>query len=121
MKVRRMRSPRRCRDKLLWLPLLIFLLAFLWAGCSMPGVTTVTAGSKAPLVALTPTPRPLRGASQLDAYLTHLAESGLLSGAVLVAHNGMLFEKGYSLADKDARRYRFLFSQKECCIDLDPL
>lgn len=82
------------------------MLALTLVGCSTSSVTTPTTVSKTPVVApapTTPTPtRPFPNAAQLDAYLTHLESSGVLSGAVLVAHNGMLFEKGYDLADKDA-------------------
>ncbi len=78
---------------------LVFLLVL--EGCgqastektiAVNNMTTVT-----PTYALTPFPN----AADIDAYLTHLSETGVLSGSVLVAHNGMLFSKGYGLADKD--------------------
>jgi CubicO group peptidase (beta-lactamase class C family) len=98
-----MRSSRRGHDKRLWLPpLMFFLLALTWAGCSLPGVTGVTRVNKAAVVVPRPASRPLPNAARLDAYLSGLAAQGLLSGSVLVARNGMLFSKGYSLADKDA-------------------
>jgi CubicO group peptidase (beta-lactamase class C family) len=97
-----MRSYMRCLDKRLWLSLLMFLLAFTWTGCSMPGTTTVTSVNKTSVVAPSPTPRSFPNAARLNMYLMHLAESGLLSGAVLVAQNGVLFDKGYGVADKDA-------------------
>ncbi len=78
---------------------LVFLLVL--EGCgqastektiAVNNMTTVT-----PTYALTPFPN----AADIDAYLTHLSETGVLSGSVLVANNGMLFSKGYGLADKD--------------------
>lgn len=72
--------------------LLVFILAC--AGCgTLPG--------PGPVVGVTATPEPLPQAAQIDAYLSHLATEGSLSGAVLVAHNGMVFSKGYGLADKE--------------------
>jgi CubicO group peptidase (beta-lactamase class C family) len=88
------------------------MLTLLMAGCSTAGTTTIPKINKTPIVtptstipppSITPTStRPFPNATQLDAYLTHLEHSGVLSGAVLVAHDGMLFEKGYDLADREA-------------------
>lgn len=96
---------RRCRGA--WLSLYMLLLALTLAGCATSSAATVT---KKPVVtatstiAITSTPgKPFPNAAQLDAYLTSLERGGVLSGSVLVARNGMLFEKGYDLADKDAR------------------
>lgn len=80
---------------------LLLLFILLLSGCSTanPGKISV-ATTTAPIV--TPTPRPLTNAAQIDAYLSHLAATGALTGSVLVAHNGNVFSKGYGPADKDA-------------------
>src|SRR5947209_4974648 len=92
-------AKRRMMQKRRWLPLLVFLLTLVSTGCSTSSATAVTNTNKIPV---TSTPMPFPNAAQLDAYLTHLATNGVLSGAVLVARNGMQFSKGYGLADKDA-------------------
>ena len=98
---------RKCRSA--WLSLYMLLLALTLASCATSSVATitkkpvVTPTSTVPTVAITSTPtHPFPNAAQLDAYLSGLEHSGVLSGSVLVARNGMLFEKGYDLADKDA-------------------
>lgn len=89
--------------KLLWLPLIATTLALICAGCSETGINHVLRGSTTTAVASTSTQdKPFPNTAQIDAYLTHLNKNGVLSGAVLVAQNGMLFAKGYGLADKDA-------------------
>src|SRR5690348_3268571 len=95
---------QRYSCKLLSLPLIISIIALLCVGCSQsainpaPRVTSLLAVSSS----ATPTARLFPNATQIDAYLTHLNQTGVLSGSVLVAQNGMLFKKGYGLADKDA-------------------
>src|SRR5450631_895704 len=81
--------------------LLLLLFILLLSGCSTanPGKISV-ATTTAPIV--TPAPRPLTNAAQIDTYLSHLAATGALTGSVLVAHNGNVFSKGYGPADKDA-------------------
>ena len=51
------------------------------------------------MIPVTPTTplKPFPDAARIDAYLSHLAETGVLSGSVLVAQDGMLFSKGYGL------------------------
>lgn len=102
-----MQRSRRYCAKWLWLSLLVSMLALAWTGCSTPSTPTATSIHKTPVSTPIPTipipSLPFPNAAQLDVYLTHLASGGVLSGAVLVAQNGMLFEKGYSLADKDVR------------------
>lgn len=89
---------------LLCLPLIVTIIIFLLAGCSQsainqaPRVTSVLAASPS----TTPTAKLFPNAAQIDAYLTHLNQTGVLSGSVLVAQNGILFEKGYGLADRGA-------------------
>lgn len=95
---------KRQSYKLLLFPLLVSIIALLCVGCSQsvinpaPRATSVLAVSSS----VTPTARPFPNAALIDAYLTHLNQTGVLTGSVLVARNGMLFEKGYGLADRDA-------------------
>src|SRR5579884_3801699 len=96
-------TTRETMQKRRWFPLVLLLLTWTCIGCSMSSTAAVTSTPKATAAVPTPTARPFPNAAQLDTYLTHLAKDGVLSGAVLVAQNGMLFSKGYSLADKDAR------------------
>ena len=86
--------------KRVWLPLFLSTLICLLTSCSTATNANNTAirVNKTPLVA---TPHPLPQAAQIDAYLTQLAAKGVLGGSVLVAHDGMVFEKGYGVADKD--------------------
>ena len=102
MEERRIQNARRYRNT--WLYLCMFIFALTLVGCSPSSVATpTTPATPTTVTTVNTTPsRPFPNAAQLDAYLTHLERSGVLSGAVLVAHNGMLFEKGYDLADKDA-------------------
>jgi CubicO group peptidase (beta-lactamase class C family) len=110
MKEKHTQSTCRCCNTRLFRYML--MLTLLMAGCSTAGTTTIPKINKTPIVTptstippspITPTStRPFPNATQLDAYLTHLEHSGVLSGAVLVAHDGMLFEKGYDLADREA-------------------
>ncbi len=91
--------------KRLWLPIFLMALVCLITSCSTTtGVNTSISAKKTPVAVLTPTrtPTPLPKAAQIDSYLTQLMRKGVLSGSVLVAHNGMVFEKGYDVADKDA-------------------
>lgn len=93
--------------KWLWLPLLVSTLAFICSGCSASANSAVPHINTTPIVTVAPTSTVLTGtpfpdAARIDTYLTHLADSGVLSGAVLVAQNGMLFSRGYGQADKDA-------------------
>lgn len=81
--------------------LLLVIIVFL-AGCGTgsvekPGTTWVATpvASLAPLSSLKPFPN----TTSLDSYLSHLAATGVLSGSVLVEQNGMLFSRGYGLAD----------------------
>src|SRR5579884_1310027 len=81
----------------------MLMLILLVAGCGTSGVTTLTKKPVATATLNVPTAStPFPNAAQIDAYLTGLEQKGVLSGSVLVAHDGMLFEKGYGLADKDA-------------------
>ncbi|HKV60097.1 MAG TPA: serine hydrolase domain-containing protein [Ktedonobacteraceae bacterium] len=97
-------SKKRHSWKRLCMPLIVTTFAFICAGCSQSVINSVPHGTSTPTVASTSTTqanKPFPNAAQIDAYLTHLNETGVLSGAVLVAQNGMLFEKGYGLADRD--------------------
>ena len=87
-----------------------FLLIGLFAlmglvGCSPVSVVSTSNVIRATAVAPTSisASKPFPNAAQIDAYLHHLEDTGGLSGSVLVAQHGMLFSKGYALADKDAR------------------
>ena len=84
------------RDGRVWRWITGLLLALLLLG----GCGTISA-SKVAVMRPTATPRPLPSAAQLDAYLSHLTATGAFRGSVLVGDNGMLFSKGYGLADKD--------------------
>jgi len=90
---------RRHRWKLLWMPLIATAFALICAGCSGTVINPVPHGTFTPTATAS---KPFPNAAQIDAYLTHLNQTGVLSGAVLVAQNGMLFAKGYGLADRDA-------------------
>ncbi len=79
--------------------LLLFFILIL-PGCSTASPGKISVATTTPTV--TPTPRPLSNATQIDGYLSHLATTGALTGSVLVAHDGSVFSKGYGLADKDA-------------------
>jgi len=86
-----------------WFSVCMLMLILLVAGCGTSGVTTLTKKPVATATLNVPTAStPFPNAAQIDAYLTGLEQKGVLSGSVLVAHDGMLFEKGYGLADKDA-------------------
>ncbi|MBA2393490.1 MAG: beta-lactamase family protein [Ktedonobacteraceae bacterium] len=80
--------------------LLLFLL-FIFA---LPGCSTASPGklSVATATVSLATPKSLSNAQQIDAYLSHLAATGALTGSVLVARDGSVFSKGYGPADKDA-------------------
>jgi CubicO group peptidase (beta-lactamase class C family) len=78
--------------------LLIVMLLLILSGC----MTASTGKSSIAPTAVSATPKPLPDAAQIDAYLSHLAATGGLTGSVLVAHDGSAFSKGYGLADKDA-------------------
>ncbi len=82
---------------------LSLVLIFVLGGCGLVGGGKTVVVSKTSADAATTPSKAFPDAAQIDAYLSHLAESGVLSGAVLVAQHGMLFSKGYGLADKDAR------------------
>ncbi len=91
------------------LPLLLSFLILLSTSCSttsnnisLPAsktFTTHTSSTPIPTFPLIPTPLPK--AAQINAYLTHLMTKGVMNGSVLVAHNGMVFDKGYGVADKE--------------------
>ncbi len=93
----------------MWLPLLLSSLIFLLSSCSTASSNTLVPVNKTPTTSTTsayiPTfpsnPMPLPKAVQIDAYLTHLMTKGVMNGSVLVAHNGMVFDKGYGVADKE--------------------
>src|SRR5579872_3915940 len=100
MRTTNKQHPRR----LLWLPLILSIIALLGVGCSQSAVNPLflsTSTSATVSTTTTPTAKPFPNAAQIDAYLKHLNQTGVLTGSVLVARNGMLFEKGYGLADKD--------------------
>ncbi|HKD77599.1 MAG TPA: serine hydrolase domain-containing protein [Ktedonobacterales bacterium] len=60
--------------------------------------TTGTKGSHQTM----PSPTATTASPQIDAYLNHLAATGVLTGTVLVARGGtVLIDKGYGLADED--------------------
>ena len=87
-----------------WLACFLIVFIVILGGCEsastipvVPVKSTTTSPTAPPLQS-----NPFPNATQIDTYLTHLAEAGVLSGSVLVAHNGMLFSKGYGLADKDS-------------------
>ena len=81
--------------------LLLMLFILLLPACTTASTGKISvATTAAPII--TPTPKPLSEAAQVDAYLSHLAATGALTGSVLVAHNGSVFSKGYGPADRDA-------------------
>lgn len=89
-----------------WQACLLLMFLVVLAGCGTdPGrvssntTATWVATAKAPLPASAPFPNALT----LDSYLNQQVAKGVLSGSVLVEHNGMLFSKSYNLADVDAR------------------
>ncbi len=90
------------------LPLLLISLLFLSTSCSTANNNTSVPG-KTPTISITSTARPtvmstsklLPNTAQIDTYLTHLMTKGVMNGSVLVAHNGMVFDKGYGFADKE--------------------
>ncbi len=88
-----------------WRTCLLLVFIVILAGCSSGGTSmrhptaTWVATANASLPALKPFPN----ATALNSYLNHLVEQGALSGSVLVEQNGMLFSKGYNLADVDAQ------------------
>ncbi len=86
-----------------WLPMLLSILVVMMVACNTIPDKTIVKGSNQTSVAPIPTatPKPFPQATQIDAYLTKLAANGVLGGSVLVAYNGMLFAKGYGVADKD--------------------
>jgi CubicO group peptidase (beta-lactamase class C family) len=82
--------------------LMLFIVSL--GACSPANVGKIVGAGTAvssPVVFM-PQAKPFPNAAQLNAYLTHLTETGVLSGSVLVAEHGMLFNKGHGLADKDA-------------------
>ena len=87
-----------------WLSLLLSVLAMMLVACNTtsdkPTIKNSTRTSLTPITTVTLKPFPQT--ARIDAYLTKLAMEGTLGGSVLVEHNGMLFEKGYGVADKDA-------------------
>jgi CubicO group peptidase (beta-lactamase class C family) len=91
-----MHNSRHCGHHWLLLSLAL-LIALVNTGCSI----FIAGASDAPVV--TPAPKLFPNAARIDSYLSHLAENGQLSGAVLIARNGMLFSKAYGLADKETR------------------
>ncbi len=99
-------SKKQLPGVLLQLPLILSIIALICAGCSQSAINPAPRTTSTPAdvsTSTTPTAKPFPNAAQIEAYLTHLNASGVLSGSVLIAKNGMLFEKGYGLADKDAR------------------
>lgn len=93
----------------MWLPLLLSCLIFLSTSCStassglsVPANKTPTMDATSTHIPIFPaTAKPLPDAVQIDAYLTHLTAKGVMNGSVLVAHDGMVFDKGYGVADKE--------------------
>jgi CubicO group peptidase (beta-lactamase class C family) len=85
-----------------WSACLLLVIIVVLAGCGAgsvekPGTAWVATpvASLAPLSSLKPFPN----AASLHSYLSHLVVTGVLSGSVLVEQNGMLFDRGYGLAD----------------------
>jgi CubicO group peptidase (beta-lactamase class C family) len=100
-------SNKRYSWKALWIPLIVTTIVLICTGCGTPAIREVPQVGKTPTITVIPTSTvyaggPFPDAVQIDAYLMHLNETGVLSGAVLIAQNGMLFAKGYGMADKDA-------------------
>lgn len=85
-----------------WLPLLLLMLVVIACNTTSdkPTIKSSTRTSLIPIP--TAAVKLFPQAAHIDAYLTMLAASGKLGGSVLVEHDGMLFEKGYGVADKDA-------------------
>lgn len=91
------------------LPLLLTSLILLTTSCSTESSTPSVSSNKTPITnassahvpTFPSTPVPLPKVAQIDAYLTHLMTKGVMNGSVLVAHNGMIFDKGYGVADKE--------------------
>jgi CubicO group peptidase (beta-lactamase class C family) len=88
------------RQAIPWISLLVSLLTLL--GCSSTTLKPSPQTSIRPSVLPTHIATPFPDAAQIDAYLSDLNKKGVLSGSVLVANDGMLFEKGYGMADIDA-------------------
>ncbi len=83
------------------LGLLFLLLSFVSVGGSSPGTSVTSAAHIFPTPITTSgavPPFPNATTARLDTYLSELAN---LSGSVLVAHNGMVFSKGYGQADME--------------------
>lgn len=78
----------------------LLLLLLILSSCSTSSTSKTSATATVPIA--TPAPKPLPDATQIDAYLSHLAATGALTGSVLVAHDGSVFSKGYGPADRDA-------------------
>lgn len=85
-----------------WILMSLLLLLALTSCSNMPVTksTSTPAATHSTLNSSTTT-KPFPNASQIDTYLSQLAEKGNLTGSVLVSHNGMVFSKGYGPADKD--------------------
>ncbi|HLZ55828.1 MAG TPA: serine hydrolase domain-containing protein [Ktedonosporobacter sp.] len=76
-----------------WLSLVLLIML---AGCGvLPGAPDADKATAAT------TPKPLPNTAKIEGYLNHLADGGQLSGTVLIAENGSIFSKGYSLANED--------------------
>lgn len=83
-----------------WLLLFAFLL--IWTSAACNSTTTVPTTSITPTILATQHATPsLPNASRVDTYLRQLANSGHLNGAVLLAHNGVIFSKGYGAASQE--------------------
>ncbi len=83
------------------LPFLLFTLIVMLIACNTVSDKLIIKNSTRTPIAPIPTVtlKPFPQAARIDAYLTKLAAEGTLGGSVLVEHNGMLFEKGYGVAD----------------------
>src|SRR5579863_2549516 len=92
-----------------WRAYLLLVFILILEGCGpgsaggADGVVKPTTAREATAVAPLPSLKPFSNAASLDSYLSHLAATCVLSGSVLVEQNGMLFSKGYGLADVDAQ------------------
>lgn len=86
-----------------WRASLFLVFIVMLSGCAPDSSRNPAAAWVATANASLPALKPFPNATALDSYLSHLVGTGVLSGSVLVEQNGMLFSKGYNLADVDAQ------------------
>ncbi len=87
-----------------WRVSVLCICIFIFVGCSPGSGNSKHAAPVRVATANMPLPAsaPFPNATALNSYLNQQVTNGVLSGSVLVEQNGMLFSKGYNLADVDA-------------------